>query len=53
MLGMHSPFDELRIDDQAAYFELVCWANGSDADIMAIDVPSGIDASTGEPVKRS
>ena len=48
LLGIHVCFDDLRSDDQAAYFQLVCWANGSDADILALDVPSGIDASTGK-----
>lgn len=47
LLGIHVSFDDLRTDDQAAYFQLVSWANGSDADILALDVPSGVDASTG------
>ncbi|KAL6721653.1 cyclophilin peptidyl-prolyl cis-trans isomerase Cyp8 [Lecanora helva] len=47
LLGIHISFDDLRSDDQAAYFQLVCWANGNDADILALDVPSGVDASTG------
>lgn len=48
LLGMHLSFDDLRTDDQAAYYQLVCWVNGSDADTLALDVPSGIDASTGK-----
>jgi len=48
LLGIHISFDDLRTDDQAAYFQLVCWANGSDADILALDIASGVDASTGE-----
>ena len=47
LLGMHLSFDDLRTDDQAAYFQLVCWANGSEAGTLAIDVPSGIDPSSG------
>ena len=47
MLGMHLSFDDLRTDDQAAYFQLVCWANGSEAGSLAIDMPSGIDPSSG------
>lgn len=47
LLGIHVSFDDLRTDDQIAYFQLVCWANGSEADTLALDVPSGIDASTG------
>ena len=53
LLGMHMTFDDLRTDDQAAYFQLVCWANGSDADTLALDVPSGIDASTGKSSSHS
>lgn len=47
LLGMHLSFDDLRTDDQAAYFQLVCWTNGSEAGTLAIDVPSGIDPSSG------
>ena len=47
LLSMHLSFDDLRTDDQAAYFQLVCWANGSEAGTLAIDVPSGIDPSSG------
>ena len=47
LLGMHLSFDDLRTDHQAAVYELVCWANGAGADILSIDIPSGIDASTG------
>ena len=48
LLGMHISFDDLRTDDQAAYFQLVCWANtNTDALILSIDIPSGIDASSG------
>lgn len=47
LLGMHLSFDDLRTDDRAAYFQLVCWANGSEAGTLAIDVPSGIDPSSG------
>lgn len=52
LLGMHATFDDLRTDDQAAYFQLVCWANGSNAATLALDVPSGIDASTGLPTRH-
>lgn len=48
LLGMHLSFDDLRTDDQAAYFQLVCWANGSEAGTLAIDLPSGIDPSSGK-----
>ena len=39
-------FDDMRTDDQATYFGLANWAN-KNAPVMAIDVPSGLDASTG------
>ena len=47
LLGMHVAFDDLRTDDQASYFQLIFWANSSDAATLSLDVPSGIDASTG------
>ena len=47
LLGMHIAFDDLRTDDQASYFQLILWANGSDAATLSLDIPSGIDASTG------
>ena len=46
LLGMHMSYDDLRTDDQETYFGLANWANNS-AHVMAIDVPSGVDASTG------
>ena len=46
MLGMHMSFDDLETRDQATYIELVKWANGS-ARVMSIDVPSGLDGSSG------
>ena len=47
LFGVHLSFDDLRGDDQATYFELVSWANASDAEILSLDIPSGVDASTG------
>ena len=46
MLGMHLSFDDLETSDQERYMGLVKWANGS-ARVMSIDVPSGLDASSG------
>ena len=48
LLGMHLSFDDLRTDDQAAYFQLVCWANGSGAGTVSVDIPAGIDPSSGK-----
>ena len=51
LLGMHMSFDDLRIDDQAVYFELASWVKNSGISVLAIDVPSGLDASSGnEPL---
>jgi len=47
LFGIHVTFEDLRTDDQASYFQLMCWANGSDAETVSIDVPSGVDASSG------
>ena len=46
LLGMHA-FEDLRVDDQATAYELIQWANKSKAPILAVDVPSGMDASSG------
>lgn len=48
LLGIHISFDDLRAGEYASYFQLVSWADSSDVDIMALDVPSGVDASTGK-----
>lgn len=47
LLGMHLSFDDLRTDDQEVYFQLATWANNSEASVLAVDVPSGLDASSG------
>lgn len=47
LLGMHLSFDDLRTDDQEAYFQLATWANNSEANVLAVDVPSGLDATSG------
>lgn len=52
LFGMHVTFEDLRTDDQASYFQLMCWANGSEADTLSIDIPSGIDASSGSAAEH-
>ena len=47
LLGIHITFEELRTADQASYFEFARWVNQSEADVMAVDVPSGLDAASG------
>lgn len=46
LLGMHMAFEDLRTDDQATYLSLADWANKT-APVMATDIPSGLDASSG------
>ena len=50
LLGMHLSFDDLRKDDQANYFQLATWVNNSEdssTSVLAVDVPSGLDALSG------
>lgn len=49
LLGMHMTFEDLRTDDQATYISLAHWANKT-APVMAIDIPSGSDVSSGIPL---
>jgi enhancer of mRNA-decapping protein 3 len=48
LLGLTISFEELRTGDQAAAYELIEWANRSKASVLAIDVPTGIDPTTGK-----
>ena len=48
LLGMHTDFEDLRTEDQEAFLELVQSTNRHEVPVMAIDVPSGLDASTGK-----
>jgi NAD(P)H-hydrate repair Nnr-like enzyme with NAD(P)H-hydrate epimerase domain len=47
LLGMHLSFEDLRMDDQATAFEMVQFANKSKASVLSVDIPSGVDGSTG------
>lgn len=47
LLGMHLSFEDLRTADQNSFYEIAVWANKSNASVLAIDVPSGLDASSG------
>src|SRR5204862_4771562 len=49
LLGMHVAFEDLRTADQATAFELIQWANKCKAHVLAVDVPTPMDASTGAP----
>lgn len=48
LLGLAVSFDELRTGDQATVYELIEWANRNEAFVLAIDVPTGIDPSSGK-----
>ncbi|TGJ88381.1 hypothetical protein E0Z10_g275 [Xylaria hypoxylon] len=47
LLGLTISFEELRKSDQATTYELMQWANRNEAFVLAIDIPSGIEPSTG------
>lgn len=48
LLGLTTPFEELRRSDQATTYELMEWSNRNEAFVMAIDLPSGIEPQTGK-----
>ncbi|GLI74286.1 enhancer of mRNA decapping [Penicillium ochrochloron] len=48
LFGMHLAFDDLRTDDQGVAFEMIAWVNRSNIEILSVDVPSGMSASSGE-----
>ncbi|KAI9928126.1 hypothetical protein AWENTII_007820 [Aspergillus wentii] len=48
LFGMHIAFEDLRTDDQGTAFEMIGWVNRSNVDVMSVDVPSGLSASSGE-----
>lgn len=47
LLGIHTGFGDLRRTDQAFYFELLLWVSRNPIEVLSIDVPSGLDPSTG------
>ena len=47
LFGLTVAFEELRTGDQAAVYELMEWSNRSEAYVLAVDVPTGIDPSSG------
>ncbi|KAK1781601.1 YjeF-related protein N-terminus-domain-containing protein [Copromyces sp. CBS 386.78] len=48
LLGLAISFEELRNGDQATVYELIEWANRNEAFALAVDIPTGIDPSTGK-----
>ncbi|POS81460.1 hypothetical protein DHEL01_v200137 [Diaporthe helianthi] len=49
LLGHVTPFEDLRASEQATVYELIEWTNRNEAFVLAVDVPTGIDHTTGEP----
>lgn len=49
LLGHVTPFEDLRASDQATVYELIEWTNRNEAFVLAVDVPTGIDHTTGMP----
>ena len=47
LLGLTVSFDELRTGDRATVYELIEWTNRNEAFVLSVDVPSGIDPSSG------
>ncbi|CAI4219390.1 unnamed protein product [Parascedosporium putredinis] len=48
LLGLTISFEELRTGDQASVYELMEWANRNEAFVLSIDVPTGIDPTSGK-----
>lgn len=48
LLGLTISFEELRTGDQATAYELIEWCNRSKAPVLAIDIPTGIEPSSGK-----
>lgn len=48
LLGLTISFEELRTGDQATAYELIEFANRNKASVLAIDIPTGVDPTTGK-----
>ena len=48
LFAAHSAFDDLRRNEQAWCFELIILINRTPCKVLSVDVPSGVDASSGE-----
>ncbi|KAI1766086.1 YjeF N-terminal domain-like protein [Hypoxylon sp. FL1150] len=48
LLGLTISFEELRKSDQATTFELMEWSNRNKGFVMAIDLPSGVEPTSGK-----
>ncbi|KAF7562697.1 hypothetical protein G7046_g1445 [Stylonectria norvegica] len=48
LLGLTISFEELRTGDQTTVYELMEWTNRNEAFVLAVDVPTGIDPTSGK-----
>ncbi|XXH04371.1 DNA ligase (ATP) [Hypoxylon texense] len=48
LLGLTISFEELRKSDQATTFELMEWSNRNEGFVIAIDLPSGVEPTSGK-----
>ncbi|KAL8992578.1 MAG: hypothetical protein Q9169_006994, partial [Polycauliona sp. 2 TL-2023] len=44
LLGMHLSFEDLGTADQNTFYEIASWTNSTEKGVLALDVPSGMDA---------
>jgi len=47
LFGMHLSFEDMRTEDSTTAFEMISWVNRSEANVLSIDVPSGLVATSG------
>ncbi|KAL5612859.1 hypothetical protein BROUX41_004059 [Berkeleyomyces rouxiae] len=48
LLGLAVPFEELRTGEQTTVYELVHWISKDPGFVISLDIPSGVDPSTGQ-----
>lgn len=48
LLGLAISFEELRTGEQATVYQLMDWANRNEAFVLSVDVPSGVEPTTGK-----
>lgn len=48
LLGLTISFEELRKSDQATTFELMEWSNRNEGFVIALDLPSGVEPTSGK-----
>ncbi|KAL2886311.1 Enhancer of mRNA-decapping protein 3 [Ceratocystis lukuohia] len=47
LLGLTVPFEELRTGEQTTVYELIHWVSKDPGFVISLDIPSGVDPSTG------